>query len=296
MHPFKALLKVIIKLDQVGLHLPNKLYLSCYYYSFVGERLNWKNPKKYCEKLNWIKLYDHNPLYTTLVDKCLAKQYFAKHFGDQYIIPTIAEYSSASEIEWDRLPNQFVIKCNHDSASYVICKDKETLDKKAVASFLDKALKKDYYYLSREWAYKDVKRKILVEKYIEDPSGDLKDYKFFCFNGEVKALFIASNRQNPNIKTQFDYFDADFNRLPMVSQGHPNADVAPKKPENFDEMKRMSSILSKGIPEVRIDYYEVQGHILFGEFTFYHDGGIAPMSPEKYEYMFGDWIKLPVDK
>jgi hypothetical protein len=292
-HPLAFPAKMVINLDKSGFRFPDKFFLSCYYYLHIRERLNWDSPKKFCEKLNWIKLYDRNPLYTMMVDKCLAKKYVAEKYGNQVIIPTIAEYKNASEIEWERLPDRFVIKCNHDSASYVICKDKNHLNKEKVAAFLQKALDTDYYWISREWAYKDVSRRILVEEYIEDPSGDLKDYKFFCFNGEVKALFVASNRQSKEIKTQFDYFDADFNVLPMVSTGHPNSEIPPQKPAHFELMKKMAAEMSKGIPHVRIDFYETQGRVLFGEFTFYHDGGIAPLCPDKYETIFGNWIKLP---
>lgn len=290
-NPCLIFVRIIIKLDSLGFSIPDKLYLSCYYRYYVGKKLDWDNPKKFCEKLNWLKLYDHNPLYTNLVDKVLVKQYVAEKIGKQYIIPTLATYSSAEEIKWSELPNKFVIKCNHDSASYIICKDKSKLNLEKATAKLHKSINTDFYRIAREWAYKNVKRKILVEEYLEDPTGDLKDYKFFCFDGKVKALFIASDRQSKDKETCFDFFDPDYIHLPMTSH-HPNAEKLPQKPQNFELMKELAEKLSIGIPHVRIDFYEYLGKVYFGEFTFYHDGAYVPMEPEEYEYKFGSWINL----
>lgn len=289
---FNRMARAVIKVDSLGLKVPDKLYLSCHYYYWVGEKLRWSHPQKFNEKLQWLKLYNRNPLYTTLVDKVEVKKYVSKIIGDKYVIPTLATFDKVEEIEWAKLPNQFVIKCNHDSFSYVICRDKQKLDISSATKRLGNALKKDHYRMAREWPYKNVKRKILVEKYIEDPSGDLKDYKFFCFNGKVKAMFVATDRQNDEVETRFDFFDENYNHFPMISE-HPNAEVVPKKPDNFDLMKNLAEKLSKDIPFVRVDFYDTQGKVLFGEFTMFHHGGTATFTPEKFEYIFGDWIKLP---
>lgn len=294
-HPYSIFLRVIMKMNELGIHFPNKFYISKYYRFLVGENIDWNNPKKFNEKINWIKLYDQRPVYTTMVDKVEAKKYVASIIGEQYIVPTLAVYEKVEDINWDELPNKFVIKCNHDSASYTICKDKFQLDKVATIEKLRKALSTDFFWIAREWAYKNVKKRILVEELLEDPNGDLKDYKFFCFNGEVKAMFIATDRQNANVETKFDFFDANFNHLPMTSH-HPNAIPMPQKPTSFELMKQLAATLSKGIPHVRVDFYEVNGKPYFGEFTFYHDGGTSPLCPVEFEYKFGDWFELPKEK
>lgn len=294
-HPYEIYLRAIVKLNLHGVHFPDKFYVSKYYRFYVGENINWENPKKFNEKINWVKLYDQRPEYTMMVDKVEVKKYVSQMIGEQYIIPTIAVYDRVEDIKWDDLPDKFVIKCNHDSASYTICHDKKNLDIEATERKLRKALKTDFFQIAREWAYKNVKRKILVEKLLEDPSGDLKDYKFFCFSGEVKAMFIATGRQNPNEETKFDFFDENYNHLPMTSH-HPNADPMPQKPVSFELMKELAAKLSQGIPHVRVDFYEVDGKPYFGEFTFYHDGGTAPLCPVEFEYKFGEWFKLPSKK
>ena len=294
-NPKMILCRLVLLLDKHFVMFPAKFYLSCYYYFHVGEKLNWDEPKKFNEKLQWLKLYNHDPLYTTLVDKYAVKGYVEKQIGAEYVIPTIATYERVEDIDWDSLPNQFVIKCNHDSFSYVICKDKSQLDRKAAEKRLGHALKVNYYRIAREWPYKNVKRKIIVEKYIEDPSGDLKDYKFFCFNGKVKAMFIATDRQKGPAAARFDFFDENYNHLPMVSE-HPNAEVTPVKPENFELMKSLAEKMSQGIPFVRVDFYDTQGKVLFGEFTMFHHGGTATFDPEEFEYKFGSWINLPAKR
>lgn len=258
-------------------------------------RLNLKNPRTFNEKLQWIKLYDHNPLYTTLVDKYKVKGYVTERVGDDYVIPLLGAWDSVDDIEWDKLPNQFVVKCSHDCGGMVICKDKSKLDIEKATEKLRRAFGKNYYYEGREWPYKNVQPKVFAEAYMEDEFGELRDYKFFCFDGEVKAMFIASDRQSEGEEVKFDFFDADFNHLPFT-QGHPNAKQLPEKPKGFEEMKRLAAQLSKGLPEVRVDFYDVNGHIYFGEFTFFHFGGMVKFNPVEWDYKFGEWIKLPTKR
>ena len=177
--------------------LPDKLYIQLQYFYHFYRFANLKNPQTFNEKLQWLKLYDRNPLYTTMVDKYKVKEYVANIIGKEYIIPTLAVYNNVEDIDFDRLPNQFVLKCNHDSGGLVICKDKSKLDKKGAIKKLSKALKNNFYYNGREWPYKNVKPCVIAEQYMEDSeTEELRDYKFFCFNGDVKILFVALGRQN----------------------------------------------------------------------------------------------------
>lgn len=273
--------------------LPPKAFVITKYYLYNHKWLNLNVPQTYNEKLNWLKLYYHNPLYTTLVDKVLVKEYVVKKIGREHIIPTLGHWDSFDEIDFDKLPNQFVLKTNHDSGGIVICKDKATFDKEAAKKKLMKSLKHDYYRFSKEWPYKNVKRQILAEQYMEDESGfELKDYKWFCFDGEAKILFIASDRQVKEVETKFDFFDVDFNHLPIIN-GHPNAVLPIPKPNGFEKMKELAQILSNGLPHVRIDFYDVNGQIYFGEMTFYHNSGFAVFEPDRWDKTLGSWIKLP---
>ena len=200
-------------------------------------------------------------------------------------------WSSVDEIDFDALPNQFVLKCTHDSEGLVICKDKKALDISTTKEKLSAALKQNFYYIGREWPYKNVKPRVIAEEYIEDHrDGELRDYKFFCFNGEPKVMFVASDRAMG--KTKFDYYNLDFDHLDIM-QKYPNASTPRRKPDTFDEMIKLSRILSKGFAHVRVDFYEVDGKIYFGELTFYHFSGFMPFRPTEWDKKFGDWIKLP---
>lgn len=274
--------------------LPDKTYLSFRYRLRIHRKMNWKDPKTYNEKLNWLKLHDHRPVYITMADKYEAKKFVAEIIGEQFIIPTIGVWDRAEDIEWDKLPNQFVLKCNHDSGGLVICKDKTKLDKVAAIGKLSKGLKYNYYKVEREWPYKDMRRRIIAEEYVEPKTGkkDLPDYKFFCFDGKVKFMFIGTDRQTPGEEVKFDFFDADFNYL-HVRQGHDHAKTTPSKPACFEQMKRAAEALSKGLPHVRVDFYQVDGKVLFGELTLYHFGGLVPFEPEEWDLRFGEMLVLP---
>ncbi|MBQ6062960.1 MAG: glycosyl transferase [Prevotella sp.] len=269
-------------------------YIPRLFYSRAGYTLNLDNPQTFNEKLQWLKLYDHNPLYTTLVDKYEVKKYVADKIGNQYIIPTLEVWDDVDDIDFNKLPNQFVLKCTHDSGGLVICKDKSNFKTNKAKKVLRKSLGRNFYYMGFEWPYKNVKPRIIAEKYMEDTkTKELRDYKFFCFNGEVKALFIATERQKEGEDVKFDFFDEDFNHLPF-KQGHENATVLPQKPLCFDQMKKFAAILSDGIPQVRVDFYEVDGHIYFGEMTFFHHGGWTKFDPEEWDTIFGKWVTLPL--
>ncbi len=310
----KILLRIIRGLSAIVLLIsrhfpiliPDKLYLKAEFYLYMGKKLNLKNPQTYNEKLQWLKLYNRKPIYTTMVDKYAAKQYVCERIGEQYIIPTYGVWEKFEDIDFNQLPKQFVLKTTHDSGSIVICKDKDKFDKKIAELILSKSLQSDFYLVSREWPYKNVPRRIIAEKYMEDDSTiivnskgqevskdeGLKDYKFFCFNGKVKAMFIGSDRFTEGEETKFDFYDEHFNHLPF-RQGHLNAKPHPSKPENFELMKSLAEKISIGEPHERIDFYESNGKVYFGEITFFHFGGVVPFEPEEWDYKFGSWLELP---
>ncbi len=291
----KYILKV---LDRVAtfLPIPDTLYLRIKFYCCIGKPLHLKNPRSFNEKLQWLKQYGRRPIDTVLSDKFAVKSYIAKVIGPQYVIPLIGVWDKFEDIDFDKLPDQFVMKCTHNSGGIVVCKDKASLDIENANRILSAALKHDFYVRSREKAYKDIPRRIIAEKYMEDSkTKELRDYKFFCFDGEPKVLFVASERQKVGEETRFDFFDMDYNHLPFTN-GHPNADVLPEKPIKFDEMKVLAAKLSKGMPHVRVDFYEVDGQVFFGEMTYSHWGGMVPFNPEEWDYKLGELITLPNEK
>lgn len=269
--------------------MPDKLYLELLYWRTFGRVPDLKHPVRYTEKLQWMKLYDHNPLYHKLVDKADVKPYVASLVGEEHIVPTLGVWDSPEEIDWDGLPDRFVLKCTHDSGSTVICRDKASFDREAACRKLAACLKKNYYKPMREWVYKGLKARIIAEEYLE---GEVNDYKFFCFDGEPKFMFVATDRFNAEEETKFDFFDMDWNHLDLRS-GHPNAAVPPACPSCFEEMKRLAALLSRGLPQVRLDFYEIGGKVLFGEYTFYHWGGFMAFDPDSADETIGRMFKLP---
>ncbi len=268
-------------------------YLKKRYYYKVGSALNLDNPQKYTEKLQWLKLHERNSKYTAMVDKYAVRDYVSQKIGNEYLIPLLGgPWKKFSEIDFSELPDQFVLKCTHDSGGLVICKDKKTLDRRCAKKKINSCLKRNFYHLNREWVYKDVVPQIIAEQYMEDSqTNELRDYKFFCFNGEPKALFVATDRQTPGEEVKFDFFDMDYNHI-NVKNGHENAKTFPEKPWQFDLMKDLAKKLSTDIPHVRVDFYEVDGKVYFGEMTFFHFSGMVPFDPEEWDYTFGSWIEL----
>ena len=272
--------------------IPDKLYLEMMYRRVFDKSLDLTNPKSFNEKLQWMKLYYRDPLYTMLVDKYAVKQYVLDKAGDAglKVIPTLGVWENFDDIDFSKLPNQFVLKTTHDSGSVCICKDEMTFDKVRAKKVLTKSLHHNYYLNDREWPYKDVPRRIIAEKYMVDESGvELKDYKFFCFKGEPKLMYIATDR---GIDTRFDYFDINFNHLPF-KQGFANSEKKIEKPRAWEKMIEISRILSNGIPHVRVDLYDICGEVYFGEYTFYHNSGFTPFEPEEWDYKIGNYFELP---
>ena len=271
----------------------DRTYLRLKYALIMGKPLNLKDPKSFTEKLNWLKLYDHNPTYTTMVDKYRVKGYVANIIGNNHIIPTLAVYDSASQIDFDQLPDQFVLKCNHDSDDgVIICTDKSSLDKEYVINKLGQAMNSNYYQITKEWPYKNVQRKIIAEEYITDPEkGDLMDYKFFCFNGNVKFFKIDFDRRSYH---RANYFLPDKSLLPFGEIACP-PDFSKKLdiPANLEEMMLIAEKLAEGIPFVRVDLYNASGKIYFGELTFYPASGFGPFEPAEWDNKIGELLILP---
>lgn len=273
--------------------LPDKVFLNAAFRARFGRKLDLKNPKTFNEKLQWMKLYNRNPVYTMMVDKYLVRNYVREIIGEEYLIPLLGAWDDPDKIDFDKLPMQFVLKCNHNSGlGMCICKDKNKLDIAKVKNDLRKGLKQDYYLTGREWPYKNVPRKIIAEKYMVDESGyELKDYKYYCFDGKVRIVMINSDRMS-SLETKANYFDENYQPLDFV-WGYENAKIPPAKPEKFEEMKSLAEKLSEGIPHVRIDFYQTPQGIFFGEMTFFDGSGFDAIEPIEWDYKIGSWINLP---
>lgn len=272
--------------------LPDKVYISLLYRMRLGKWPNLKNPKSYNEKLQWIKLYDRRPEYSIMVDKYEVKKYIAERIGEEYVIPTLGIWNHFDEIDFNKLPDQFVLKCTHDSGGLVICKDKSKLDLDVARKKIESSLKDNYFWNSREWPYKSVKPRIIAEKYMVDESGvELKDYKLFAFDGEPKYIEVDFDRYLGGHKRNLYTLDWEYMN---VRNKHPNApDVKIEKPECLTELIALSKKLSEGIPHVRTDFYVINGKIYFGELTFFHGSGMQKFEPESFEIEMGDWLILP---
>lgn len=283
--------KLLKKIKYGMKFIPDKMYIQIYYFFRFKKFINFKNPKTYNEKLNWLKLNDRNPLYTKLVDKYEVKEYVANLIGKEYIIPTLGVWDHFDDIDFDKLPEQFVLKCTHDSEGLIIVKDKSKLNKEAAKIKLENALKYNFYYIGREWPYKNVKPRIMAEQYMEDEKyHELRDYKFLCFHGKPEIMYIAAGRSKN--ETTVDFYDMNFNHLDMVHH-YSNSSTNIDKPVTFEKMIELSKKLSKQFLHIRIDFYEVNGKIYFGELTFYSFSGFSKITPEEWDYKLGKLLKLP---
>ena len=273
-------------------HLSSEEFLCRMYRIRMGRELDIHDPKTYTEKLQWLKLFDHRPEYTRMVDKHAVKDYVAKKIGAEYVIPLLGVWERAEDIDFDALPDRFVLKTTHDSGGIVVCTDKKSLDIPKARKKLERFLKRNYYDHNREWPYRDVPHRIIAEAYMEDTATkELRDYKFFTFGGVPRVLYIAQGRGRGE-PTVADFFDMDFRHLPFTID-HDMAERPPERPACFEQMKRLAAILSEGTPQLRVDFYEVDGRVYFGEMTFFHCSGMAPFHPEQWDRIFGDWVELP---
>lgn len=273
--------------------LNDEIYLKSMYYLIFHEKLNLKNPSTFNEKLQWLKLYDRKKEYVNLVDKHEVKKIVAEKIGDEYIIPTIGIYDNWDEINFEELPNQFVIKCTHDSGGIEICKDKTNFDFEKAKKKIVRNLKKNFYFLGREWPYKNVKPRIIIEKYMEDSLvKSMRDFKFFCFNGRPEIMYISEGLEN-HATASMSFFDMDYNQINLKRSDYKLLKDKPVKPLNFEKMKQFSKILSKEIPHVRCDWYEIDGKLYFGELTFSTCSGFMPFEDEKWNEKMGKLLELP---
>ena len=291
----RLVLAIVARIVKIGAfnHMEDSRYLGVLFYLHFGRRINWVNPQTYNEKLQWLKLYDRRPEYSIMVDKYKVREYVAEKIGAEHLIPSMGVWESADEIDFEKLPNRFVLKCNHNSGfGFFICKDKSKLHIQSVRKILSKGLKQDFFFTGREWPYKDVPRRIIAEEFMTDDKGELWDYKFYCFDGEPKIALVVTDRFESPGFSKFDYFDMEWNHL-AFSQGGANSSKDIEKPGSFKQMIAISKALSKGIPHVRVDLYEIHGQVYFGELTLYDSSGFAAFNPEKWDYTFGSWINLP---
>ena len=268
-----------------------KLYLKILYYKFLKKSLNLKNPKTFTEKLQWIKIYDRKPIYTKMVDKYEVREFISKKIGSQYLIPLIGVWKNYDEIDFSALPEQFVLKTTHDSGGVRICKDKKTFNYKEAELFLKNRLNTNYFYMTREWPYKNVKPRIICEKYmIDDSLNELMDYKFFCFNGKVKFFKIDFDRF---INHKANYYDRNGNLLlfgEVVCP--PDFNKKLNFPKSLNKMIAMAEIISKDLYFLRVDFYEVNGQIYFGELTFFPDAGFGKFTDNNVDLEIGELLKL----
>lgn len=280
-----------------GDELSDSVYLKLMYYFQTGKMLHLKQPKTFNEKLQWLKLHDRKPEYSTMVDKYAVKAYVANIIGKEYVVPTLGVWDSPQEIAWDELPRQFVLKTTHGGGSkgIVLCQDKEKLDKAEAVRLLQAAMKRDLYKSYREWPYKDVKHRVIAEEYLSEThtsnnqDDGLKDYKFYCFHGKPLYCVVISGRQKNFVN---DYFDMEWKHLPITLKGLPFAENVPTKPQHFETMGQLATKLSAGHPHLRVDFYEVNNKIYFSELTFYSASGYGQFTPQECDEIWGNLIDI----
>lgn len=293
-HPSRLLAAIWAR---IGSCISDEIYLKIRFKLIFGKTLHLNNPKTFNEKLNWLKIYYRRPEYVSLVDKYEIKQIISEKLKNTSckVIPTYGVWNSFEEINFDILPEQFVLKSTNGGGGtgVVICKDKQNFNKITAKRALEASMKSNWKY-QREWVYRDVKPRIIAEKLMKnDDESQIVDWKIFCFDGEPKLLFYASDRYTKGESLKFDWYDMDLQHLPIQSKGYPNANIKIERFPEWNEMKGVARILSKGHPHVRVDLYLINHKIYFGELTFYHDGGMVPIYPEEWDYTIGSWLPIP---
>ena len=281
-------------LELYGSWIPDEIYLRLRYRCKLGRWPNLKSPKTFTEKINWLKLYDRRTEYSTMVDKYAVKEYVASRIGEQYIIPTIGVWDEPEDIDWDSLPDQFVLKTTHGGGGggVVICKDKASFDRDKAISTLKNSMKSDIYRNYREWPYKNVPKRIIAEKFMAPKksfvSPEILDYKFFCFNGEPKFLYVSDSNSHC-----MSFLNTDWKLSNIGRDDYHPLDKLPERPDNLEEMLEIARKLSVGIPHVRVDLYNIDEHVFFGELTFYTGGGFIPFNPKENDGKLGNLLTLP---
>jgi hypothetical protein len=278
----------------------DKTFLLLKYHLIFGKKLNLKNPLTFNEKIQWLKLYDRKPEYTQMADKYEVRKYISEKIGKEYLIPLLdidnnrgGVWNSFSDINFDVFPNQFVLKCTHDSGSVIICRDKNTFDIKKARKKINSCLNKNFYWPGREWVYKNIKPRIIVEKYMVDESDtELKDYKIFCFNGEPKIIQVHFDRFTDHKRNMYS---SEWEYIPFTTEYSTNPCIQIKKPQSLNLMLNIARKLSENTIYLRVDLYSIKEKIYFGELTFYHGSGYIMFTPE-WDKTLGDWINLPIKK
>lgn len=278
-------------------HMDDEMYLRRKYKALTGKTLDLDNPETFNEKLQWLKLHNREPKYTILVDKYKVREYIAQTLGEEFLIPLLGVWDKPEDIDFDALPNQFVLKCNHNSGlGMCICKDKDSLNKKQALKNLRKGFHEDFYLRHREWPYKDVPRKIIAEQYMSEDTGkELMDYKIHCFDGEPKFILVCSDRFSESGLRE-DFYDTNWELLDIRRPTHPNSPNGIKKPELLDEMLHLASILSKDMPFSRIDFYVINSKIYFGEITFFPTSGFEAFEPDGADEWIGQLLDLNIEE
>lgn len=289
--------RIILKLSRKNIiKLSDKSYITLIGKVLLGKKLDLDNPKTFNEKVNWLKIYDKNPEYAKMVDKYEVKKYISDKIGEEYIIPTVGVYEKFEDIDFESLPEKFVMKTTGDSGSIIICKDKKSFDKEKAKEKMEKSMQIKYYDLYREWPYKNVKSRIIIEKFMKDEERDeLRDFKFYCFNGVPKFVSVSEGLSNHDT-ARISFADMNYKDAGFYKRNFKHFDKLPDKPVNFEKMKEIAKVLSKDIPFLRVDLYEINKKIYFGELTFYSGAGFMKFEPEKYDKILGDMLELPKEK
>ncbi len=262
------------------------------YYVNFGKKIDLKHPVTFNEKLQWLKLYDRRPEYTTMVDKYAVKQYVAERIGEEYIIPTLGVWDKFEDIDFDQLPNQFVLKCTHDSGGLVICRDKSKFDIIAARKIINKYLRRDFYSVNREWPYKNVKHRIIAEAYMEDNSSpDLTDYKFYCFNGEPRFLYVSQGLSDHSTAS-ISFLTLNWKFAPYERTDFKPLTELPPKPKQFEKMVEIARVLSHGIDFLRVDLYEINEKVYFSELTFSPGAGLTQFKNPEHDVEIGAMLEL----
>lgn len=293
--PRKLVFHLAARFPKLTTQMDDEKLLRILYWSCFGKRLPLEDPLTLSEKIQWLKLYDRNPLYTVLADKEESKRFVAEQIGDNFTVKTLGIWSRIEDIDFDSLPDQFVIKTTHDSGGVVICTNKAELDKQVTINKLSASLNRNYFSLFREWPYKNIVPRIIAEEYLSpEPGETLTDFKFYCFNGEPKLLKTAVRDANGQIRT--DFFDLNMKLIPLKQQGYENSTELPVVPRNLNAMVDTARKLTLGIPFVRLDFYEIDNRVLIGEFTFHPSSGLMPYEPEDADLWLGSLLQLPERK
>ena len=274
--------------------LPDKVYIQLYYRLRTGRKLNMKNPTTFNEKIQWMKFNYRFPLQSVVSDKLLVRDYVKEKTGEEYLIPLLGKWKKFDEIDFDTLPDQFVLKCNHDSGGLVVCRDKSALDYKKAKNKIEKSLKSNFYTIGREYQYRNIKPMILCEKFISENGKVPMDYKIYCFNGKPDVMLVCRNRfSNDSHKAEYLFYDQNWKFLPWLKGDEKKKDPKLPRPENLDEMLEVAKKLSEDFIYARIDLYNVDGKIYFGEITLSPNSGFYSGLTEETDRILGEKIHIP---